>query len=431
VWPDAYYMGANATPRAYAFDRTRMLAGQPAGFLAFSPSAPGVFTLLLPADLDGPPPAAGAPGLFFRFFDGEAVGGGDRYELFEMQVDFDHPENAALTGPLILPVAPFASLCSFSFDCIPQPGTSQRLDSITEWPMWRLQYRNFGGYQTLVGNHAVDVGGGQAGVRWFELRKTGTGDWAVYQQGTHAPDEHSRWMASAALDGDGNLGLGYNVSSSSLYPSLRYTIHPVDAPPGTLQNETSLIEGGGAQTGSNRWGDYSAVVVDPADDCTFWFTGEYYAASASAAWRTYVGTFRVPGCGERSTADLRVAQTAASETIFPGAALTYALTLTNQGPADAVNVVLADTLPAQAVFLSGSGACAHSSGVFTCGPLALASGAVVTYTLAVQIPITQTGVLTNVVTVSSVTPDPHPEDNTAQVGVMVVPRMFWLPLLRR
>ena len=299
VWPDAYYMGANSNPRAFAFDRARMLAGLPATSLEVNVAGVNVHSLLMPGDLDGATaPPAGALNTFYRFVDGDLFGGADRIELFELDPDFATPANTTLTGPTQIPVAAFNSLCNFSFDCVDQKDTTRQLDSITEWPMWRFQYRNFGSHETLVGNHAVEVdgvaGGNHAGIRWFELRRTGGGGWTIHQQGTFAPDAESRWMGSIAMDGQGNIALGYSASSAATFPSIRYTgrLAGDDAGMMTL-GEATLAAGGGSQTGFNRWGDYSALSVDPADDCTFWYTNEYYDATASVDWKTRIGAFRL------------------------------------------------------------------------------------------------------------------------------------------
>ena len=299
VWSNAYFMGANQSGQnVHAYDKQAMLNGQPATAIHFSKSGVGRHTFLLPADVDGgTPPPTGSPGYFYRFIDGDLFGGVDRLELFAFQPDFANPGNSTFTGPVSLPSQAFASLCNFSFSCIRQPNTNQRLDSITEWPMWRFAYRNFGTHEVLLGNHAVNVGNDQAGVRWFELRRANGGSWSIYQESTHAPDAHSRWMASMAMDGDGNIAIGYNASSTSLFPSLRYATRLATDPLNTLQTEATLQAGGGSQTGLNRWGDYSAVSVDPSDDCTFWFTGEYYTGTFSNNWSTRIGTFRIPSCG--------------------------------------------------------------------------------------------------------------------------------------
>lgn len=300
VWPDAYYMGANASPGAFALNRSQMLSGGAAGMVAFAPAAVGYHSVMLPSDLDGTrQPPAGAPNYFFRYVDGESFGGSDRIEVFQFHVDWAIPANSTFTGPTTLAHAPFASLCGFSFDCIRQPVTAQRLDSITEWPMWRFQYRNHGDHETLVGNHAVNVGGDQAGVRWFELLKVGAGTWTVRQDATWAPDTNSRWMGSIAQDFIGNMAVGYSVSSTTTEPSLRYTGRlDGDTLNAMTQGEGVFAAGGGHQTGWNRWGDYHSMSVDPVDDCTFWFSGEYYAVTSSAGWATRIASFKFPLCGD-------------------------------------------------------------------------------------------------------------------------------------
>ena len=217
-------------------------------------------------------------------------------------MDFTTPANSTLSSPTNIPVAAFNPACNGG-NCIPQPGTRQKLDSLADRLMYRLSYRNFGGYESLVVNHSVSVGkgkSGRSGVRWYELRSPG-GTPAVYQQGTFSPDSTYRWMGSIAQDKLGNIAVGYSASSSSVAPSIRYTGRLVSDALGTLQTETVLKAGAGSQlTGLARWGDYSTMDVDPVDGCTFWYTTEYYTAASQAAstvgWLTYIGAFKFPSC---------------------------------------------------------------------------------------------------------------------------------------
>ena len=286
VWPDAYYMSTSEDDGAYAFDRDRMLQGQSGTYQRFQYT--GNFKLL--SDLDGStPPPSGAPNYFYTMKTGNIL------EIWEFHVDFTTPGSSAFTLAQTLSTTPFNyDVCGASWDCIPQRGTSQKLDAIGEWPMWRLQYRNFGTHETLVGNFSVDVGDflDHAGIRWFELRKTGNGSWSIYQEGTHSPDAHHRWMGSAAMDGSGNMALGYSVSSGTLYPSIRYATRLASDAAGTLQREVTLMAGSASQTNVNRWGDYSSMNVDPSDDATFWYTNEYLTDSGQG-WRTRIGTFKI------------------------------------------------------------------------------------------------------------------------------------------
>lgn len=310
VWPDAYYVSTNeASPALYALDRARMLAGEPTTSQRFSVSGLGAFSFeaLTPSDLDGPtPPPEGAPNFFMRHRDDEAHNAGsnnpgeDYLEIFEFHVDWDTPALSSVTGPFTIAVAEFDSeLCGYtSFNCFPQQGSSTTLDPLREVIMFRLQYRNFGSYETLVGNLVTDVDDtDRGGIRWFELRRGSGSGWALYQEGTFSPDSNSRWMGSAAMDSSGNIAVGYNVSSSGMYPGLRYVGRLADDPLGTMpQGEYALVSGT-STNGSNRWGDYSALSVDPADGCTFWFTGMY---TEGGAWNTRVGTFRFDACGAPS-----------------------------------------------------------------------------------------------------------------------------------
>lgn len=305
VWPDGYYM---CTQRGFpsggidvwVFERDKMLAGQPARVVQFY--VPGTSLLLLPSDLDGQAPPAGTPNFFARQVDGERFGGADRVEVFAFQVNWSAPETSTFTQVANIPVDPFDSILG-SADLlgasIPQPGTAIRLETLTVWPMWRLQHRQFGTHQTLVFNHTVDANGADlAGIRWYELRRGGSGAWALHQQGTHASNELHRWMGSAAMDQCGNIAVGYSVSSSTEHPGIRFASRLASDSPGTLaQGEVTLVTGSGSQThSSRRWGNYSTLNVDPADPTTFWYTTEYYDATSAAGWKTRISSFRLPEC---------------------------------------------------------------------------------------------------------------------------------------
>jgi hypothetical protein len=303
VWPDGYYMGTNSGfPNAYyahVFDRNKMLAGLAATAQSFG----GYPNFLMPSDVDGPtPPPTGAPNYFYTFLKSGYPNhppGVDRIEIYEFDVDWTTPANSTFTNTDTIPIAPFNyTVCGFFVqNCIPQPGTAQKIDSLSYWPMFRLQYRNFDIRETLVGNFTVDVDGtDKAAIRWFELRNSPSG-WELYQEGTLAPDSDHRWMGSAAMDGSGNIALGYSVASTTTKPAIRYATRLDSDPLGTFQSEASVIEGGGVQTGAVRWGDYSAMNVDPADQCTFWYTTEYHDQNdAGFSWNTRIAVFKEPTC---------------------------------------------------------------------------------------------------------------------------------------
>jgi hypothetical protein len=326
VWPDAYYVGTNETSSAvYALERSAMLAGGMASFQRLTvPNLSGFgFQMLIPSDLDGATaPPAGSPNYFMRHRDDEVHSGGttagqDFLEIWEFTVDFANSANSSITGPTNIGIAEIdSSLCGLtSFACITQPGTATTLDPLREVVMNRLQYRNFGTHEVLVGNLSTDVNGAdRAGVRWFELRNTGSG-WGLHQEGTYAPAGVSRWMGAISMDGDGNIALGYNASSSSVNPSLRYTGRLAADPLGVMtQAETTLVAGSAANA-SNRYGDYAAMSVDPADDCTFWFTGQYNPASQ---WATRIGSFSFDSCGGPVCTPQPIADAGPDQTICLG-----------------------------------------------------------------------------------------------------------------
>ncbi len=305
VWPNAYYVSTNESggPAAYALERSKMLNGQSAQYVrrtASSLSGFG-FQALTPADLDGPTaPPSGSPGIFMRHRDTEAHGPAgmpskDLLEVWQFTVNWANTAAATFSKIADIQVSEFDStLCGLtSFACIPQPGTGVKLDPLREVVMNRLGYRNFSNRQALVGNFTTDVGSDRAGVRWFELRKTGA-NWTLYQEGTYAPGSLNRWMGGIAMDKSGNIALAYNVASSSTYPGIRYAGRLSSDPLNTLpQAEYTIVNGTGSNS-SNRYGDYSAMSIDPADDCTFWFTGQW---NASSTWSTRIAKFKFDQCG--------------------------------------------------------------------------------------------------------------------------------------
>jgi hypothetical protein len=313
IWPDGYYLSANEFQGSFvgaiavAFERDKMLNGQTAQFVKFGPLPCGTtcFFALQPAHLEGPAPAAGTPNTFVMAFDDETWGPGnnsDTYRLWEFDVNFANPGSSTFNSLPSITTAEFdANMCNFSA-CVPQPGgrnRGERLDTLSQFTMYRAQYRSFSGHDSIVLNHTVDADGNNTGgIRWVELRNSG-GGWSLHQSGTYAPnDGENRWMGSAAMDSAGNIALGYSVSSGGTFPSIRYTSRVASDPLGQMPGgEVELIAGAGAQQNSyNRWGDYSSMSVDPSDGCTFWFTSEYYANNGSFDFKTRIGSFKLPEC---------------------------------------------------------------------------------------------------------------------------------------
>ncbi len=318
VWPEAIVMTSNeegSPPPVYALDRANLYSPDGVSCPTARPfqrmtvtGLPGfIFEALTPADHDGTPPPAGAPAHVARHRDTEAHGPTglptvDQLELWEFTVDFDTPANTMLVGPQVIEISEFSSdLCGLStFSCLNQPGGAD-LDPLREVIMNRLQYRNLGGNEVLVGNMVTNTGTGtgadDAGVRWFELRKTG-GPWSLFQEGTISVPGENRWMAGTSMDVNGNIVAAYvhaarAAASSDIFPSHEYSGRLAADPTGTMpRGENNLVVGGGSNS-SFRYGDYSDVSVDPVDGCTFWWTGEY---NPSSQWATRISALKFDAC---------------------------------------------------------------------------------------------------------------------------------------
>jgi subtilisin-like proprotein convertase family protein len=323
LWPDAYYTTYNMFPnnifagaKVCAFDRAKMLTGGAATQQCFDTTS--AFGGLLPSDLDGKiVPPAGSPN-YVLAIDTNAL------DFWKFHVDFTTPANSTFIGPTTIPVAAYTPLCNGG-TCVVQPSTTQKLDSLADRLMNRVVYRNFGDHEALLLTHAVAAGTG-GGVRFYELRTPGTAP-TMFQQGTYAPDSAFRWMSSAAFDKQGDIAMGFSTSSSTINPGLRYTGRLPSDPLGTMgQGEATLVAGTGSQTGGlSRWGDYSSMNIDPTDDCTFWFTSEYLAATGSFNWRTRIGAFKFPGCNAGPPNEFSITPSPTSQTVMAGTSSTYTI----------------------------------------------------------------------------------------------------------
>lgn len=447
LWPDGYYMASQrgfsgGALNAVVFDRANMLNGNPATFQAFTSPSPAI--MWLPSDLDGPAPPVGTPNFFTRQVDGDLWGGADRIDIMAFTVDWGNPANSSFTALPSLPVAPFSSdICAGTNlfnNCVPQPNTTVQLETLPHWPMGPQQYRNFGTYETMVFNHTVDVDGmGHSGVRWYELRRAPGGAWTLFQQGTFSPDggdagfadDPHRWMGSIAMDKAGNIALGYSASSDTVFPEIRYAGRLATDPAGLLPHgEVTLVAGGNSQiVNGTRWGDYSAMRVDPTDGCTFWYTtqyiagGEPFGAGNGGAWATRIGAFRFNACNQ---ADLSISKSDIPDPVTAGETLTYTISVRNNGPDTATGVVVTDTLPAGVIYNADSGGCVQAPpGTLTCSLGTLLSGQ--TRSFAIQVTVSATLVsatggfttLTNTATVTADQDDPNLLNNAATATTIV------------
>ncbi len=310
VWQDGYYMGDNNNSKndIYVFERSAMLTGAAspkfAGFKnAWRPGSVDDFMVAPPVDNDGIYAPPGSPGLFIAMSDDAFNSGTDQLWIYELAVNWTNISASTFNRVQQLDVSPFDSNFGTDWTNIKQLGTSQELDAIPQVIMNVPQYRNFGTYQTIVCCHSVDVDKtDHAGIRWYELRKTPPStSWVVRQQGTFAPDIHSRWMGSIMLNGKNQIGVGYSISGSTLYPGIRNCGQSdieyinasgfLDFPEGIIQNGTA------SQTTTERWGDYSQMSVDPADDSTFWYTSQYVSTGTRKTKIVSFQVKRVPPVG--------------------------------------------------------------------------------------------------------------------------------------
>ncbi len=342
VWPDAYYQTQNnfgssgntyVGARPCAYNRTKMLVGDPsAEQICFQT---GTFDdSLLPGDLDSPStlPAPGQPEVYLGSIDNTNPGTVIYEYLFH--VDFTTPTNSTFTGgggTMPISVASFSLLCGGFGDCVQQPSPGELLDSLGDRLMYRLAYRNIGtDHQTWLVSHSVTAGN-SGGMRWYELRAPeGSTSLSVYQQGTFAPDSNYRWMGSIAMDSAQDIALGYSVSSASTHPSISYTGRVPGDAPGTMESEAQIVAGTGSQIStSHRWGDYTGMAIDAADDCTFWYTNQYYVTTASFDWSTRLASFKFSSCLTSSTTPTSTPTATATPTVTNTPTITNTATVTS------------------------------------------------------------------------------------------------------
>lgn len=305
VWPDGYYVPSSTSDdfiqkHACVVDRARMLTGESATEQCVVLDD---VNFLNNVDLDGrqlPPP--GAPNLML------AAGGAqlnkrledDGLYVWQFHVDWADPAKTTLTGPAKIPVAPYRYLCGGQLtSCVPQPGTDRRLDAQGDKLMARVVYRRIGNRESIVAVHSVNSAAGAGGVRWYELRldsRDRSRTVRLHQQGTYAPDSSYRWMASPAMDRFGNIGIGYSFGGPPHFAGQRFAGRLASDALGTLTlREQVLVNGEASQTNTLRWQDYTQTAVDPVDDCTIWYVGDYLKKDATS-YSTKIGAFRMPGC---------------------------------------------------------------------------------------------------------------------------------------
>jgi hypothetical protein len=301
IWPDGYYVPTSTSDdliqkHACVVERSKMLKGLPAGEQCFV--IDGV-NFLNNADIDGRAlPPRGAPNIMMAAGGAQLknILGDDSVFAWKFHVDWKTPANTKISGPQKIGVAPYEYLCGGQLtNCVPQPGAEKRLDAQGDKIMARLVYRKMRGHESLVAVHSINTGAGGGGVRWYEFRLDKNRDPKLYQQGTYAPDGFYRWMASPAMDRMGNISIGYSFGGTPNFAGQRFAARLARDPLGQLTlQETVLAIGEGAQN-EMRWEDYTQTAVDPSDDCTIWYVGDYIKKGLTS-YSSRIGAFRLPGC---------------------------------------------------------------------------------------------------------------------------------------
>lgn len=314
LWPDALYITYNmfnlgatfSGGRACAYDKAAMYMGSAAAQICFNSTSRFSF---LPSDMDGttlPPP--GTPNIHVSWNWAFLATAPYTMQLTKFVPNFATPAlstfNDGFGGAAFsfvgidLGLTTLAACNDSGGTCVPQLGTGRTLDTLGSRHMYRLVYRNFGSYESLLFTQAVDnVAGSTAQMRWWEIRQPNANPPVVYQNSTFAPNGDARWMSSGAFDKRGNIGIGYSASSSSINPAIRVSGRLRNDPKNLLRTEASVQVGTGSQTaGLDRWGDYSTMQIDPSDECTFWYTTQYIGSNGTFNWRTKIASFKFPNC---------------------------------------------------------------------------------------------------------------------------------------
>jgi hypothetical protein len=382
-----YNIFANFSSFVYAdlcgFDRTKMLAGNSSAAQLCQQTTSSEFGYL-PSDMDGPtPPVDGTPGLFITWQNNNP---GQLY-LRKLTLNFA-AGTSTLSSPTTISVANDTLACGTGGQCVPQAGTTQTLDTLGDRMMYRFAIRHFSDHDRAVVNHAVGNGSSVA-VRWYELYDP-AGNVTLNQQGTYAPDTTYRWMASLAEDQVGNIGLGYSASSSSIHPAIRFTGRVPTDPLGSMESEDTIIQGAGSQVGSDayRWGDYTAMQVDPADDCTFWYVDQYQAVTGTFDWSTNISSFAFNSCSGSPTYTLSASPSSVSVT--QGASASTTITVNPIGGFTGSVTLSASGLPTGVTAAFGTNPTTSTSSLtFTASASAATGSSTVTVT-GVSGSITQT-----------------------------------------
>ncbi len=344
VWSDGYYITENTggTNKLWALERNAMLAGNSsAQIVGFN--LPGIVTSgffspqVLNVTDDNLPAPGGATIVYLQdnAWSGVSV---DHIKVWTANINWNNPGSSTVSTPQEINTTPFISVFdNGAFNNLSQPGGGSSIDAIQATIMNQAQFRKFASHNSAVFNFVVDTDAGSgklAGIRWYEFRQSGDNQpWSLYQEGTYtAPNGRHAWMASLAMDQNGNIGMGYTSMSGSSTPttvrvSSYYTGRLSTDPLGTMTSAEQLIASGTGNFSGTRYGDYSKIDVDPSDDTSFWFINEYINGSRKGV----VGKFQIQAGTPDTEAPTTPTNLVASNITSSGSELSWTASTDNVG----------------------------------------------------------------------------------------------------
>lgn len=346
VWSDGYYLTENTSSanKVWVLERDAMLVGSPnAQVQAFSLPSLVTSGFHSPQALnvtDSNLPAVGGATIVYMQDDAWNGVSNDHIKLWTLDVSWTNPSNSVVSAAQEISTTPFISVFdNGSFSNLRQPGGGRpiRIDALQATIMNQAQFRKFATHNSAIFNFVVDTDASsdkRAGVRWYEFRQNGDNQpWSLYQEGTYtAPDGRHAWNASLAMDGNGNIGMGYTSmsgpnTSATVQVSSYYTGRFAGDPLGTMTAMEGLIANGNAKIPGTRYGDYSKIDVDPSNDQTFWFITEYMNNGRKGV----VGVFDVQSGPADTESPTDPANLIASNITATGASLNWTASSDNVG----------------------------------------------------------------------------------------------------
>ena len=297
--------------------------------------------------------------------------------------------------------------------------------------------------------HAVAGTGINSALRWYEIEESTD---TMLQSGLIEDTGEDYHEPSIAVNAFGDVVVGFTCSGPSLNASTCIAVGKTVAGVTTFEAQQVVTPGAGLYyvlgRGRNRWGDYSATLVDPGDECTFWTMQEFVAVGGPAnvgpglsplpdddveggLYGTQVTEVIIDACAE---SEISISKSDDPDPVVAGTELTYTLGVTNFGPTRAFNVVALDLLPGDVSFVSssdGAWSCSHAAGLVDCqwgggNPAATLADDQAADTIELTVTVNPSMVfegrtsLTNSAEAASDAPDPVPGNSSVTEDTEVV-----------